>query len=997
MSASPAGAAAVVEASRVDNTHDDDDAAAAAPAAAAAASASAYASASADSAATASGLPSSQEQQPAPLVVDPSPSLLSAVCVASPEVDSPSDRVLLPSASFAHVQVDDRAPPASSIRIDREGNSRRSKSAQLQIRPGDLLPDAPAAATLALPPLHKGASSPDQSQCHSDAESDGKAAARPPRSARRTLDAPLSVLLTPGPPPSEDGRRSAPHSRRNSGSVRPDLPLSPSPPTLSSSAAALLASPPAPVVPPPSALLPPLSLDTELVLDFQCEGLDRMHLLYKASPYLELYQCARSNIELRHAGPSRSAGRGNFFESVYKTETVLHKLHPVFKRVVVSAHALCRCEYDRTIMIRVWDESRSGDDAMLMGECQATLRDLLLPLYSKETDAIRIPLVRPEIKESKAGYTNSGFLVVTSVALFRQIPCLPGFSKPKHRRTTSSARDSKDMTGDAAVAALAREQRHLRRKSSKSNLMSPDAEAGPEKEERRHKRAKKKSDKKKSSSKPPSRSHSRSSRDVSDSDRDDDSAPVLSVSSVHLFDFVPSYLSVVGVSIHGLSKTSWLSAPNPFFVLYGKASVDRAWRDKSDKDGTSASAEDMRAGGAGSGKPEATVAAALAALVAPPAAPANAATAAASPPAAVPVAADAAAAVASASVPSSSTPLVSSASCASPVVWIPQWTSDVKNNALSAEFDPFVLDVSCLINGDWDEQIKLAVCSSSDGVKIVRPELLGSCTLSVREFLTGTAALDDSCVDSAPLDSIAMNPNQHALIAQRQQASRTTSAGTGAAPSSSSSSAKGHSRKKSAKHRAELTLFKPVVLGSKASPVPSPPLPACTFHVRVACLLESVCGPRLHSFADDSELLLREMALVRVGAFGSALMTPAVRAATPTRATPSPTLSMQAASEHTTSAAAVAPSGPSSDVAAVAAAAAPAPAPAAVSVPKRFATLSARDGAVVLVGGSATNGGNEEKGHSRRATLDRRLSLEKAADNIVSLDKLASLTRRISR
>jgi len=274
-------------------------------------------------------------------------------------------------------------------------------------------------------------------------------------SARRRRSSLSQLLLSPS--------SGNPASSSASGSNLSISTASPLPPLPSPQPSSSLLSPSPPPPPPPPVVLAMLSPDMELVIDVRCEGLDKMHMLKQASPYLELYQCCRANVDLTGgarrrsggvagaaAGPS-SANRGMFFESVYKTETVKSNLNPSFRRIVISARALCLCEWDRVIMFRVWDENTETN--LLMGEAQATLRDIVEALgrggggggsssgtcaaasgSSSLSDALdntagveaaKLPLVRPELKASKKNYMNSGHLVFTTVALYRRIEQLP--------------------------------------------------------------------------------------------------------------------------------------------------------------------------------------------------------------------------------------------------------------------------------------------------------------------------------------------------------------------------------------------------------------------------------------------------------------------------------------------------------------------------------------------------------------------------------------------
>jgi len=419
--------------------------------------------------------------------------------VVSPVAEEDATAMLSPVAESPSSTVSDDAPETAAAPTSRnESEATAATAASIPALDINALIHRANAHRNKRSSNAEATSAPSSAEAAASASGDGAAVLQPQppsreatRAQQRALSArrrrsSLSQLLLS---PSSGGPASSTSDSNLSISTASPLPPLPSPQPSSS---VLSPSPP----PPPALAM--LSPDMELVIDVRCEGLDKMHMLKQASPYLELYQCCRANVDLTGGARRRSGGvagaaagpssvnRGMFFESVYKTETVKTNLSPSFRRIVISARALCLCEWDRVIMFRVWDENT--DTNLLMGEAQATLRDIVEALGrggnggagaaasgssladdAVDIDAVKLPLVRPELKASKKNYTNSGHLVFTTVALYRRIEQLPRQMNVKaiieaaavataNVGTTSRAGSARRKAGRATMLGWQREE-----------------------------------------------------------------------------------------------------------------------------------------------------------------------------------------------------------------------------------------------------------------------------------------------------------------------------------------------------------------------------------------------------------------------------------------------------------------------------------------------------------------------------------------------------------
>jgi hypothetical protein len=743
----------------------------------------------------------------------------------------------------------------------------------------------------------------------------------------------------------------------------------------------LSVSPPGPLV------LPPLTHDTELVIDCQCENLDSMRVLMKANPYLEIYMCSRADVALStkkgdvlgNVASMRDKSKGNFYESVYKTETSMKELNPIFRRIIISSHNVCRNEYDRPILFRVWDESRAGDENQCMGEVQVSLRELMQPLYAngqKNLDALKVPLLRPELREKK-GYANSGFLIFTSLVRYRKIDRIPGsmnaashFSpqpdprrlmtlkkqqtraglktmmgwqkeelkelkgevekvekeekkeegkesekekdEKKREKKDDKEKDKKDKKRDRDASPMnqpgisgAEQQRRLM--SSRQASTERTAEGEKEREKEKEKKEKKeKREKKEKKSKRDKRksmggdsaissaatSGAEDSEVENDGDRDPSTSPTRALAAGSLDTSssspVPSkydhhFLSVIGIVARDLPKPAWYSfgAPNPYFSIYGKKSVIEAWKQRAE-----------------SGE--------LATLASP-----------ASPK-------DAQRALSDGSA--SSVSPVNVTSTKETDVWVPMWTSEIKHDTVNPEWDPFVLDVSALSNGDWDSSVQLTISYSSSTEKISKPDVVGSAVLSLRELLTGSADPEDAGAHLAPdasTDNLSLtaNSNQKQLALTRSLSKLNRSAMQG-------DSATAAKELKAIKRRSVLSTKKPSRPDIPVFKVPGGPATGQVI-VRSVVLLESMPGLKQPSITADFNAALQSFT------------------ALPSAAVPSKCVIS-----------------PGQD-------------PTRQTSLRRFSTLSGKAGGVVFVGSSATNGGDSGTS-SRRTSVDLKDMLKAA-------------------
>jgi hypothetical protein len=178
--------------------------------------------------------------------------------------------------------------------------------------------------------------------------------------------------------------------------------------------------------------------DTYVFLRIRCINLARIKgflqssLVSIANPYLEFYRCRRQT------NPQKSklhTSDAKFWERVHRTEAAPNTLHPQFRDIAISAWTLCNNDYDRAILVKIFDKDNTGENPQFMGEVSTSLRELLLRLNEKhqeveedddseETAAedaaaganlVKFPVIRADMIGVNRDYTNSGHMIFYQV------------------------------------------------------------------------------------------------------------------------------------------------------------------------------------------------------------------------------------------------------------------------------------------------------------------------------------------------------------------------------------------------------------------------------------------------------------------------------------------------------------------------------------------------------------------------------------------------------
>jgi hypothetical protein len=136
-----------------------------------------------------------------------------------------------------------------------------------------------------------------------------------------------------------------------------------------------------------------------LQLQFVCTKLDNRDGIFGASdPFVKLSRCNPN-----HPG---------IFKAVWQSEVIMNNHNPTFKPATVSAQALCNGDYDRQVLVQVFDWDSDGTHD-LIGETLTNVRDLLNKYGHGHGSATWLPLINE--KKKKRGwratigqYKNSG-------------------------------------------------------------------------------------------------------------------------------------------------------------------------------------------------------------------------------------------------------------------------------------------------------------------------------------------------------------------------------------------------------------------------------------------------------------------------------------------------------------------------------------------------------------------------------------------------------------
>uniref|UniRef100_A0A3P8TZF8 Copine 4 n=1 Tax=Amphiprion percula TaxID=161767 RepID=A0A3P8TZF8_AMPPE len=132
--------------------------------------------------------------------------------------------------------------------------------------------------------------------------------------------------------------------------------------------------------------------DDYIELSFSARKLDDKDFFSKSDPFLEIY---RLNDDAT-------------LQLVYRTETVMNNLNPVWKTFKVSLNSLCSGDHERKLQCTVWDWDSNGKHDYI-GEFEATFKEMRGAIDGRQ---VQWPCINPKYKVKKKNYKNSGIVIL---------------------------------------------------------------------------------------------------------------------------------------------------------------------------------------------------------------------------------------------------------------------------------------------------------------------------------------------------------------------------------------------------------------------------------------------------------------------------------------------------------------------------------------------------------------------------------------------------------
>uniref|UniRef100_A0A665TET6 Copine IVa n=1 Tax=Echeneis naucrates TaxID=173247 RepID=A0A665TET6_ECHNA len=132
--------------------------------------------------------------------------------------------------------------------------------------------------------------------------------------------------------------------------------------------------------------------DDYIELSFSARKLDDKDFFSKSDPFLEIY---RLNNDAT-------------LQLVYRTETVMNNLNPVWKNFKVSLNSLCSGDHERKLQCTVWDWDSNGKHDYI-GEFEATFKEMKGAIDGRQ---VQWPCINPKYKVKKKNYKNSGIVIL---------------------------------------------------------------------------------------------------------------------------------------------------------------------------------------------------------------------------------------------------------------------------------------------------------------------------------------------------------------------------------------------------------------------------------------------------------------------------------------------------------------------------------------------------------------------------------------------------------
>ncbi|XP_076869417.1 copine-4 isoform X2 [Brachyhypopomus gauderio] len=139
--------------------------------------------------------------------------------------------------------------------------------------------------------------------------------------------------------------------------------------------------------------------DDYVELSFSARKLDDKDFFSKSDPFLEIY---RVNDDATQ-------------QLVYRTETVMNNLNPVWKTFKTSLNCLCSGDHERLLKCTVWDWDSNGKHDYI-GEFEATFKEMRGATDGKQ---VQWECINPKYKVKKKNYRNSGIVILNQCKIIK--------------------------------------------------------------------------------------------------------------------------------------------------------------------------------------------------------------------------------------------------------------------------------------------------------------------------------------------------------------------------------------------------------------------------------------------------------------------------------------------------------------------------------------------------------------------------------------------------
>uniref|UniRef100_A0A8C5D911 Copine-4-like n=1 Tax=Gouania willdenowi TaxID=441366 RepID=A0A8C5D911_GOUWI len=140
--------------------------------------------------------------------------------------------------------------------------------------------------------------------------------------------------------------------------------------------------------------------DDYIELSFSARKLDDKDFFTKSDPFLEIY---RLNEDAT-------------LQLVYRTETVMNNLNPVWKTFKVSLNSLCSGDHERKLQCTVWDWDSNGKHDYI-GEFEATFTEMRGAIDGRQV--VQWPCINSKYKTKKKNYKNSGIIILNQCKIIK--------------------------------------------------------------------------------------------------------------------------------------------------------------------------------------------------------------------------------------------------------------------------------------------------------------------------------------------------------------------------------------------------------------------------------------------------------------------------------------------------------------------------------------------------------------------------------------------------